>query len=265
MTFDPGTGQLILFGGVTTGNAILDDTWSWNGSTWTQLSPATSPQPDGDASMDYDPGVGQLILFGGTNGNGYTNETWTYSPVDSTFAQTITFTSTPPSNATAGGPNYSVSATGGDSGNPVILSIDPSAALVCSISQSMVSFIGSGTCVIDANQAGSLNFIAAQQIEQSFRVGPESKAITSLDSASATVGAQFSFKVITTGTPVPSITEKGKLPKGLKFTNNDNGTATISGTPKKKGVYHFTIKAVFGKGTSIDEVTQAFTLTVKPE
>ena len=234
--FDPGTGQLILFGGVTTSNAILDDTWTWNGSTWVQLSPVTSPPPDGDASMEYDPGAGQLILFGGTNGSGYTDETWTYSPGGSTFAQSITFTSTPPSNATVGGPSYSVSATGGDSGNPVTFSIDPSAASACSISQSTVSFIGSGVCVIDANQDGSANFSTAPQVEQIFSVGPEAKAITSANSATAVSGFAVLLQCDTTGTPAPSITEKGKLPKGLKFTNNGNGTATIYGTPKKKGV-----------------------------
>jgi hypothetical protein len=31
---------------------------------------------------------------------------------------------------------------------------------------------------------------------------------------------------------VPVITEKGKLPKGLSFVNNGDGTATISGTAR---------------------------------
>ncbi|KTD55481.1 hypothetical protein Lsan_3437, partial [Legionella santicrucis] len=56
--------------------------------------------------------------------------------------QTITFTSTPPSNATIGG-TYTVTATGGISGNPVVFSIDAnSTSGACTISGSLVSFTG---------------------------------------------------------------------------------------------------------------------------
>jgi predicted outer membrane repeat protein len=82
------------------------------------------------------------------------------------------------------------------------------------------------------------------------------------NNATATVGSTFSFAVTTTGNPVPTITEKGALPKKLTFTNNDNGTATISGKPKTMGVYHLTITATFWKGTNKYVVSQAFTLTV---
>ena len=40
-----------------------------------------------------------------------------------------------------------------------------------------------------------------------------------------------SYTVTTTGYPAPTITETGALPAGLTFTDNGNGTATISGTP----------------------------------
>jgi len=91
------------------------------------------------------------------------------------------------------------------------------------------------------------------------------QTITSADIAATTVGSPFSFTVTTTGSPVPSITEKGKLPKGLTFTDNGNGTATISGTPKKKGVKHLTITATFGSGASKYVATQSFTLNVNPK
>ena len=38
MAYDPGTGQLVLFGGDD-----FADTWTWNGSDWTELTPSTSP------------------------------------------------------------------------------------------------------------------------------------------------------------------------------------------------------------------------------
>ena len=86
--------------------------------------------------------------------------------------------------------------------------------------------------------------------------------ITSPNNATATVGSPFSFNVTTTGNPVPSITEKGTLPRKLTLTNNGDGTATISGKPKTVGVYHLTIKATFGSGFNKYVVSQAFTLTV---
>jgi hypothetical protein len=86
--------------------------------------------------------------------------------------QTITFTTNPPSDATYGTATYTVSASGGGSGNPVTLSIDPSATSVCSLSGDTVSFIGPGTCVIDANQAGNTDYDAAPQAQQTFRIYP---------------------------------------------------------------------------------------------
>ena len=93
-------------------------------------------------------------------------------------AQTISFTSTAPASATYGGAAYTVSATGGASGNPVTLSIDTAAASVCSISGSTVTFIGAGTCAIDANQAGNSNFLAAAQTQQSFTVAKAAATVT---------------------------------------------------------------------------------------
>lgn len=83
MAYDPTTQNLVLFGGNGNGggNGSLDDTWTWNGTTWTQLHPATSPPGLGSASMAYDAATKSLVLFGGvslTNGTGE-NETWTWS------------------------------------------------------------------------------------------------------------------------------------------------------------------------------------------
>jgi hypothetical protein len=99
---------------------------------------------------------------------------------------------------------------------------------------------------------------------QSF-VGFSGRAITSIDNVSATVGSSFSFDVTTAGTPTPVITKKGKLPKGVSFHDNGNGTATISGQPtaKSAGTYRLTIRATFGRGKAKHIVVQTFTLTVK--
>jgi len=83
--------------------------------------------------------------------------------------QAIMFTSTPPSPGVVGG-SYTVTASGGGSGNPVTFSIDPRSGSACSISGSAVTFTGPGSCVIDANQAGNANYQAAPAAQQTVTV-----------------------------------------------------------------------------------------------
>jgi large repetitive protein len=82
--------------------------------------------------------------------------------------QTITFTSTAPSNAAISG-TYTPTATA-TSGLTVALTIDSSSSSVCSISAGVVSFTTAGTCTINANQAGNTNYNAAPQVQQSVTV-----------------------------------------------------------------------------------------------
>jgi hypothetical protein len=83
--------------------------------------------------------------------------------------QTIVFGTAAPVSATVGGPAYSVSASA-SSGLPVALSVDAASGGVCSISGTSVSFIGAGTCTIDANQGGNAEYAPAAQAQQSFGV-----------------------------------------------------------------------------------------------
>jgi len=86
-------------------------------------------------------------------------------------------------------------------------------------------------------------------------------AITSVDAATATVGAPFSFTVTTTGANVRFIHKNGSLPGGLHFAYNNDGTATISGTPNSGGVFNVVFTAAFGM-QYVKLVSQHFTLTV---
>ena len=83
--------------------------------------------------------------------------------------------------------------------------------------------------------------------------------ITSASSANSVVGAAFSFTVTTTGAPAPALTESGALPGGVTFTDNGDGTATISGTPAASsgGSYPILITATNSAGG----VSSTLTLT----
>lgn len=67
MCYDQDLGGILLFGGYNpnlTSGDYLDDTWFFDGTTWSELTPANSPSARAWASMAYYPGVG-AVLFGG--------------------------------------------------------------------------------------------------------------------------------------------------------------------------------------------------------
>jgi hypothetical protein len=43
MAYDPLTSQTVLFGGSSSTATDLNDTWTWNGTTWTRWTPAHVP------------------------------------------------------------------------------------------------------------------------------------------------------------------------------------------------------------------------------
>jgi hypothetical protein len=62
LAFEPGSGQLLLFGGQTE-TENTNQTFSWNGTTWTTLAPAVSPSGGFGAPLAYDPATAKLLLF----------------------------------------------------------------------------------------------------------------------------------------------------------------------------------------------------------
>ena len=64
-----------------------------------------------------------------------------------------------------------LSATGGGSGNPVVFSVASSSGPgVCTVSGTSVTFTAAGSCVIDANQAGNAQYVAAPQVQRTITV-----------------------------------------------------------------------------------------------
>jgi hypothetical protein len=86
--------------------------------------------------------------------------------------------------------------------------------------------------------------------------------ITSVNSATFTIGAAGSFTITTTGSPTPALTRSGALPSGVTFIDNGNGTATLSGTPALGTVGSYGITITANNGVS-PNATQSFNLTVE--
>lgn len=96
MAFDSARDRVILFGGksgTTTANSVMyNDTWSFDGTDWTQLDTPNAPSARFYSASTYDPIHDRVILFGGTNlsadGKTSTNlfDTWAFD--GTTWTQT---------------------------------------------------------------------------------------------------------------------------------------------------------------------------------
>ena len=82
--YDPDSSTLVLFGGVDSlSHTLSDQTWIWNGSTWTEAKMGAGQPPARQwAAMAFDSALHELILFGGQAENGtLLNDTWAWNGV----------------------------------------------------------------------------------------------------------------------------------------------------------------------------------------
>src|ERR671922_2676 len=78
----PSAGKVVLFGGVS-GSTYSNETWTWNGSAWTKLAPATSPAatpgPLERFTFAYDAKLKVPLLQGGRDSaNTYLSDFWAW-------------------------------------------------------------------------------------------------------------------------------------------------------------------------------------------
>jgi uncharacterized phage protein (TIGR02218 family) len=118
--------------------------------------------------------------------------------------------------------------------------------------------VGSYPITITANNGTSPN--ATQNFTLVISASGVAPTITSSNNATFSLGASSSFTVSATGSPIIVFTKSGSLPSGITFTDNGNGTATISGTPSgAAGDFPITITANNGVTPN---ATQSFVLHV---
>lgn len=101
--------------------------------------------------------------------------------------QSIEFTSTAPTGATYGGPAYDVGAVAVPSGlTPVVFT--SGRPQVCQVSGTTVSFVGVGTCLVRASQAGDNTYEPAPVVTQSFEVGRAGTTLAPSETAKGVLG-----------------------------------------------------------------------------
>jgi hypothetical protein len=83
MVFDAARGKVLLFGGCPSVACFItppfNDTWTWDGQTWTQAHPVSAPPPRAGASMAFNPADNTVVLFGGQDGNHALGDTWIWN------------------------------------------------------------------------------------------------------------------------------------------------------------------------------------------
>lgn len=108
MAYDPVADQMILFGGAQSinGGTTFDKTYSWNGTTWAELTPANKPSARWTHGMAYDEKRKRIVLFGGLatdQGSSALNDTWEWTGSDWTK---ITTAKSPPARGIHGAIAY---------------------------------------------------------------------------------------------------------------------------------------------------------------
>ena len=93
------TGQVVMFGGLADVNP--NNTWTYDGTTWTLKSPAVQPPLVRAASAAFDPGQQGVVLFGGRSGGVDQNTTWLWDQVGATWIQ-LSPVQSPPAREGAG-------------------------------------------------------------------------------------------------------------------------------------------------------------------
>lgn len=241
----PGTTYTVTTTGGASGNPV---TYSVDGAS---TSGCTVNATSGLVTLTMP--LGSCIIDANQAGGGvYLAATQVQQTVYSRNAnpQIITFTNTPPASPTVGA-TYTVTATGGGSGNPVLFSVDPSSTSGCTVNSStgLVTLSApAGSCVIDANQAGSSNYASAAQVKQSVTslvpAGSPTATITSPSSGgNYSVGqivkttfscadpqgpgiATCSDGVSTNGTGVLKLSKAGQYTYSVTATSIDGQTTT---------------------------------------
>ena len=148
--------------------------------------------------------------------------------------QSISFTTTPPAAAVVGGPIYSVAAVA-SSGLGVSFAAAPSSAGICTVSGSVVAFVGEGTCTVVARQLGDDLYLAAPTVQQAIPVdrAPQAVSFVSSPPVSATAGstAYTVAAAATSGLPVSIAVSQSSASvcalAGATVTALDAGTCTI--------------------------------------
>jgi hypothetical protein len=82
LAYDAQRNVTVLFGGDSpSSSSRANDTWEFNGTNWTEITPVQSPpgRANIDQALVYDSARTKVVLFGGLGASGYLSDTWEYN------------------------------------------------------------------------------------------------------------------------------------------------------------------------------------------
>ncbi len=102
LAYDAGHSQVVMFGGFTNAGDV-NDTWLWNGTNWTSVTPSSgSPSARSNQTMVYDAAQGQVVMFGGSTTPpdfDQVADTWLWN--GTTWTQVTGLSTSPPARSSA--------------------------------------------------------------------------------------------------------------------------------------------------------------------
>jgi len=80
MAFDVKRGVIVVFGGngAVGADALLRDTWEFDGTSWTDRTLAAGPSARAGHAMAYDPIRQHVVMFGGDDGSSTLDDVWSW-------------------------------------------------------------------------------------------------------------------------------------------------------------------------------------------
>jgi hypothetical protein len=223
---------------------------------------ATLNLVNGDYYLSNVSSSGSIVIEATQSGNSnYFNET-TSSSFDVTKGnQEITFNSL---NAkTYGDASFSVSASGGSSGNPVVFtSLNSNIATCSGTNGEIVTIVGAGSCQIVANQAGNSSWNAANPVSQTLVVNKATPTISNFANISKTYGdADFSFSAASNSSGAVSYSSSNSSVLSLTFNTasiTGAGSSTVTASVAADANY---IAATEDITVTVNKATQTITLS----
>ena len=159
-------------------------TYQWQSSpsgssAWTDIAGANAANYStptqtgtGNSGVQYRAKVTQTGTTGSVLPTSF-NFTTAATMTVSTGSQTISFASL--GAKTYGDASFDLSAT---ASSGLAVSFASATTPACTLSGSTLTIVAAGTCTINANQAGNSNYLAADQVQQSFTIGRKALTIT---------------------------------------------------------------------------------------
>jgi hypothetical protein len=148
-----------------------------------------------------------------------------------------------------------LTATGGGSRNPVTFSVDRTSGRgVCRVAGRTVRFLGNGTCVVDAVQAGNTRYDAAE-VKGRILVGMAPRFVRASAPRKAVAGKPYAYRFAASGYPAARYALTG-APRWLSVNSR---TGAVSGiVPRGTKSFTYTVEAV----NTVGRATVRFTVAV---